>query len=107
MLEKGFNSDELFNGSNTNDLEDENYVIVDEKGNPVSSKKPTAPFEELHCSECDKFLVPLFVFKGDERSFLGNGVIVDNFLITAAHVAVCSTCRRSIHRPAGAGSPLR
>ena len=98
MLEKGFNSDELFNGSNTNDLEDENYVIVDEKGNPVSSKKPTAPFEELHCSECDKFLVPLFVFKGDERSFLGNGVIVDNFLITAAHVAVCSTCRRSIHR---------
>ena len=42
--------------------------------------------DEFHCSFYDKYLVPLYLEK-NESSFVGNGVIVGSYLITAAHVA--------------------
>ena len=42
---------------------------------------------ELFCYENTKYLVPLYAIDNNVKTFRGNGVIVGQYLITAAHVA--------------------
>ena len=43
--------------------------------------------EELRNNEYDKYLVPVFAKENGNLVFRGNGVIVNSYLVTAAHVA--------------------
>lgn len=43
--------------------------------------------EKLHLSENDKYLVPIYAIEDETLVFRGNGVIVNSYLVTAAHVA--------------------
>ena len=44
------------------------------------------PREAIHDSKHDKYMVPIFTSNNDS-TFVGNGVIIGSYLITAAHVA--------------------
>lgn len=92
------NPDNLFDEFNTSDMGNENFVNVEDDGKTIIPNKRLTPFEELHCAEYDNYLVPIFIDKYDKMSFNGNGVIVDNYLITAAHVAICNKCKRNISK---------
>ncbi|MCR4848598.1 MAG: hypothetical protein K5920_07115 [Bacteroidales bacterium] len=87
--------DGLFDESDSSDLGDLNYLIVGDDSETIIPLKTSTPFEELHCAEYDKYMVPLFIVKNDD-TFIGNGVIIGKYLVTAAHVSICSTCKRNI-----------
>lgn len=93
-----FNLEGLFSGKNDGNVLPEveaETIIKDFFSNSQNGFRYS--FEDLHCTEYDKYLVPLFILKGDEGSFIGNGVIVDNYLLTAAHVVVCNMCKRNLN----------
>ena len=77
--------------SENDDVDDPQYQSLLKSGNEdnlnnVSDKGNSNSFEELYCSENDRFLVPVYIDKDDKVIFNGNGVIVGNYLITADHV---------------------
>ncbi len=78
------------NGSNVNMSEEEiEHLFENQEALDLDSildKCDSDIFEELHYSENGKYCVPIYA--GESGSiFRGSGVIVGNYLITAAHVA--------------------
>lgn len=90
--------DGLFDNPDSLAMGDMSCIDFEKDGKPIALPKPPTPFEELHSEKYDKYLVPIFIDKYDKMSFNGNGVIVDNYLITAAHVAICNKCKRNISK---------
>lgn len=81
LFEGEINQEDLFDGISYDNIEI--IVDLDDKVIPI---EPNLNFEDLHCSEHDKYCVPIYA--GEKGSiFRGSGVIVGNYLITAAHVA--------------------
>ena len=62
MLEGEIGLGDLFNESNSIEMENENFVIVEDDGKMIIPNKQLIPFEELHCAEYDKFLVPIIIW---------------------------------------------
>lgn len=56
-------------------------------GDNVRLDDDTIRDHAIHDEKYDKFLVPIYLTENEESSLNGNGVIVDKYLITAAHVA--------------------
>ena len=75
--------DDLFEKTNLINFEN---IELDLYENPFMPQKPAVQFEDLHCEEYDKYMVPLFS-EEDKTGFRGNGTIVGKYLITVAHVA--------------------
>ena len=96
LLEGEIDMEGLFDNPDSMAMGDMSCVDFDQDGKPITIPKPLTPFEELHCAEYDKFLVPIFKEKDDAESFNGNGVVVDNYLISAAHVANSKKCKKPL-----------
>lgn len=79
-LNEGQNENELFSASN----DDDNTNYYPDYG--ASSKRETS-FKDLNCPGYDKFLVPIYWDK-DKSMYVGNGVIVGQYLVTVADVGL-------------------
>lgn len=65
-------------------------------GDNVRLDDDTIRDHAIHDEKYDKFLVPIYLKENEESSLNGNGVIVDKYLITAAHVAYCDKLKMKI-----------
>ena len=83
LLEDEIDLSDLFKESITIGFEN---IELDLNENPFLPQKQAVQFEDFHCAEYDKYMVPLFSDE-DKTDFRGNGTIVGQYLITVAHVA--------------------
>lgn len=80
------------NKKNENSIDESNDLLFDPYDINENDMTFKSDYKNLYCSDHNRYLIPIFL-NNEETSFIGNGVLIDNYLITAAHVAQ-SRCKK-------------